>query len=49
MGKGLGHLAAQMKDLIKNWIEIKILKIPQMMKISSYSVLNHMYLEYVIK
>ena len=47
MGKGLGHLAAQMKDFTKNWIEIKILKIPQINDENSIS--DHLYLEYVIK
>ena len=42
MGRGLGHLAAHMKDFIKNGSKIKILKIPQiLMKISKYSILDH--------
>ena len=43
MGRGLGHLAAHMKDFIKNGSKIKIFKIPQiLMKISKYSILDHM-------
>ena len=42
MRRGLGHLAAHMKDFIKNGSQIKILKIPQiLMKISKYSILDH--------
>ena len=42
MGTGLGHLAAHMKDLIKNGSKINVLKIPQiLMKISEYSILDH--------
>ena len=45
MGRGSGHLAAHMKDFIKNGSKIKILKIPQiLMKISEYSILDHMYI-----
>ena len=45
MGRGLGHLAAHLKDFIKNWSQIKILKIPQiLMKISEYSILDHIYM-----
>ena len=44
MGSGLGHLAAHLKDFIKNGSQIKILKIPQiLMKISEYSILDHMH------
>ena len=45
MGRGLGHLAAHLKDFIKNGSQIKILKIPQiLMKISEYSILDHIYI-----
>ena len=45
MGSGLGHLAAHLKDFIKNGSQIKILKIPQiLMKISEYSILDHIYM-----
>ena len=44
MGRRLGHLAAHMKDLIKNGSQIKIMKIPHiLMKISKYSILDHVY------
>ena len=44
MARGLGHLAAHMKDFIKNGSQIKILKIPQiLMKIFKYSILDNMY------
>ena len=42
MGRGLGHLAAPMKDFIKYGSQIEILKIPQiLMKISKYSIRIH--------
>ena len=45
MGRCLGHIAAHMKDFIKNGSQIKILKIPQiLMKISKYSILDHIYI-----
>ena len=45
MGRGLGHLAAHMKDIIKNGSQIKIWKIPQISrKISKYRKLDHIYL-----
>ena len=31
MGSGLGHLAAHLKDFIKNGSQIKILKIPHIL------------------
>ena len=44
MRRGLGHLAAHMKDFIKNGSQIKILKIPQiLMKISECSILDLKY------
>ena len=49
MGRGLGHLAAHLKDFIKNGSQIKILKIPQiLMKISEYSILDHIVFYIII-
>ena len=44
MGRGLGHLAAKMKDFLKNMGKIKILKITHiMMKISKNSIFDQTY------
>ena len=44
MERGLGHLAANMKDFLKNTGKFKILKFPHiMMKISKNSILDQIY------
>ena len=44
MARGLGHLAAYMKDFFLNGSKIKILKIMHiLMKISKYSILDQLY------